>query len=47
MRRLIAKIGQQGFTPLSFVLTVVLPTAAAIVLGTALIVVTASAGAAS
>lgn len=43
MRRLIAKIGQQGFTPLSFVLTVVLPTAAAIVLGTALIVATASA----
>lgn len=47
MRRLIAKIGQQGFTPLSFVLTVVLPTAAAIALGTALIVVTAPAGAAS
>jgi hypothetical protein len=47
MRRLTAKIAEQGYSPLGFVLTVILPTAAAIILGTALIVVTAPAGAGS
>lgn len=47
MRRLTAKIAEQGYSPLGFFLTVILPTAAAIILGTALIVVTAPSGVSS
>lgn len=44
MRRLIAKVAEQGFNPLSFTLTVIIPAAAVIVLGTAIILATAPAG---